>query len=139
MLSLRCRINANVAELLVIIGYSELGPTFEARPFALSAARSAACLLVRLLLLPHPVPPLAPLPVHPGLASSPVWSFPRLPRCCDSHWRASWWTAPIRSSRFIRFTRDARVSDSPNRDWRLLLLDHQCTLRDVLTLTCRTR
>jgi hypothetical protein len=100
MLSLRCRINANVAELLVIIGYSELGPTFEARPFALSAARSAACLLVRLLSLPHPVPPLAPLPVHPGLASSPVWSFPRLPRCCDSHWRASWWTAPIRSPRF---------------------------------------
>lgn len=74
MLSLRCRINANVAELLVIIGYSELGPTLGARPFALH--RSPACL-------------------HPGLslASSPVWSFSRLPRCCGSHWRASRWTA----------------------------------------------
>lgn len=84
MLSLRCRINANVAELLVIIGYSELGPTLGARPFALAP------------------PPLARPPASAytlaTLASSPVWSFSRLPRCCDSHWRASRWTAPISPS-----------------------------------------
>lgn len=50
MLSLRCRINANVAELLVIIGYSELGPTLGARPFALR--RSLGRLPARLPLFP---------------------------------------------------------------------------------------
>jgi len=92
MLSLRCRINANVAELLVIIGYSELGPTLGARPFALRRSLGRLPAPVRLL------PPDSP-PVHPEFASSPVWSFPRLPRCRGSHWRASRWTAPIHSLR----------------------------------------
>lgn len=95
MLSLRCRINANVAELLVIIGYSELGPTLGARPFALrrSLGRLPACLSA-CLCLPVPAslsssPARSPWP----FASSPVWSFPRLPRCRGTHWRASRWTA----------------------------------------------
>lgn len=98
MLSLRCRINANVAELLVIIGYSELGPTLGARPFALrrSLGRLPACPLAPSL----PPSPSSRPPVHPGFASSPVWSFPRLPRCRGSHWRASRWTAPIHSARY---------------------------------------
>lgn len=120
MLSLRCRINANVAELLVIIGYSELGPTLGARPFARSLARSLgrlpACLPARPSACSLPHPPHSPPVVHPGFASSPhspVWSFPRLPRCLaarcplprcrGSHWRASRWTesAPTTSPRSL--------------------------------------
>lgn len=76
MLSLRCRINANVAELLVIIGYSRSSDLRSELVRSLSAARSAACLPACPPALPlSPDPP----PVHPGFASSPVWSFPRLP------------------------------------------------------------
>lgn len=110
MLSLRCRINANVAELLVIIGYSESSDLRSelvrslslSRPLARSLARPPACLSV----CPPPArPALRPLPetpaplawFHPGLARLACLVFPQaasLPR--GSHWRASRWTAPIR-------------------------------------------
>lgn len=84
MLSLRCRINANVAELLVIIGYSELSDLRSELVRPLSAARTAV--LPPSLPPSHPPtrPPAAPLS-HPCLclytprvsllSSSPVWSF----------------------------------------------------------------
>lgn len=101
MLSLRCRINANVAELLVIIGYSELGPTLGARPFARSLGRLPARLLS-----PHPPHPLLSTPLIPRLwftlgslarltrlsGLSPGCLAASLPRCRGSHWRASRWT-----------------------------------------------
>lgn len=115
MLSLRCRINANVAELLVIIGYSAALGTYARSssvrfpPFAPAACLPClpACLLACLSACPfHPLSPFPPPPpsiprnilatprlsVRSRFASSPVWSFPRLPRCRESHWRASRWT-----------------------------------------------